>query len=36
MENEKIIDKLPPPTLKQLSKEQRNKNMQEKEKNCKL
>jgi|BarGraNGADG00212_2_1021979.scaffolds.fasta_scaffold23277_2 hypothetical protein len=36
MDNEKIIDKLPPPTLKQLFKEQRNKDMREKEKNCKL
>jgi hypothetical protein len=36
MDNEKIIDKLPPPTLKQLQKEQRNQDMREKEKNCKL
>jgi hypothetical protein len=36
MDNEKITDKLPPPTLKQLQKEQRNKDMLEKEKNCKL
>jgi len=32
MENEKVIKKYPPPTLRQLQKEQRYQEMQEKEK----
>jgi hypothetical protein len=36
MDNDKIIDKLPPPTLKQIQKEQRNQDMREKEKFVKL
>jgi len=36
MDNDKIIDKLPLPTLKQIQKEQRNQDMREKEKFVKL
>jgi hypothetical protein len=36
MDKEKIIDKSPPPTLRQLMKEQQYQEMQEKEKFVKL
>jgi hypothetical protein len=36
MDKDKIIDKSPPPTLRQLMKEQQHQEMQEKEKFVKL